>query len=259
MPSVWRRSLPRNALSSVRRGPAPAPRLGHRGAGCRRLWTPSRLLAETARAGSLFARPAASGRHASLGPRRRSPTSATDYDARAHPTSCRSSHASGAFAPLHAGTNRCQLRWPPPMRCRTVGLRAASCHAPAFARRVPLARKKQVTGRDTRAKASRALLTMSRVPSSWCPGHPGRRFDSSLGLDDPALPRPGLDSPRMRPREGTHRRKNRGAFCCDGTLTRARDCSLVRAWTAAPSRCLQWRLCSRARAPLLPPLSGALF
>jgi len=132
-------------------------------------------------------------------------------------------------------------------------------HAPAFARRVPLARKKQVTGRDTRAKASRALLTMSRVPSSWCPGHPGRRFDSSLGLDDPALPRPGLDSPRMRPREGPHRRKNRGAFCCDGTLTRARDCSLVRAWTAAPSRCLQWRLCSRARAPLLPPLSGALF
>jgi hypothetical protein len=109
-------------------------------------------------------------------------------------------------------------------------------HAPAFARRVPLARKKQVTGRNTRAKASRALLTMSRVPSSWCPGHPGRRFDSSSGLDDPALPRPGLDPPRMRPREGPHRRKDRGAFDCDETLTRPGDCSLVRAWTAAPSR-----------------------
>jgi hypothetical protein len=36
-------------------------------------------------------------------------------DARAHPTSLRSSHASGAFAPLLAGTNRCRLRWPP--RC----------------------------------------------------------------------------------------------------------------------------------------------
>jgi hypothetical protein len=126
-------------------------------------------------------------------------------------------------------------------------------------RRVPLARTKQVTGRNTRAKASRALLTMSRVPSSWCPGHPGRRFDSSSGLDDPALPRPGLDPPRMRPREGPHRRKVRGAFGCDGTLTRARDCSLVRAWTAAPSRRLvggfareHTRLCDRSdRRPLL--------
>jgi hypothetical protein len=96
--------------------------------------------------------------------------------------------------------------------------------------------EKWVTGRNTRAKASRALLTMSRVPSSWCPGHPGRRFGSSSGLDDPALLRPGLDPPWMRPREGPHRRKDRGAFCCDGTLTRAGDCSLVRAWTAAPSR-----------------------
>jgi len=45
----------------------------------------------------------------------RLPTSATLNDARAHPTSARSSHASGAFAPLLAGTNRCQLRRPP--RC----------------------------------------------------------------------------------------------------------------------------------------------
>jgi len=45
-------------------------------------------------------------------PRRRSPTSATYYDARAHPTSRRSSRASETFVPLLAGTNRCRLRWP---------------------------------------------------------------------------------------------------------------------------------------------------
>jgi len=48
-------------------------------------------------------------------PRRCLPTSATFFDARAHPSSVRPSHASGAFAPLLAGTNRCRLRWPP--RC----------------------------------------------------------------------------------------------------------------------------------------------
>jgi hypothetical protein len=46
-----------------------------------------------------------------LGTRRRLPTSATCHDTRAHPSSDRSSHASGAFAPLLAGTNRCRLRW----------------------------------------------------------------------------------------------------------------------------------------------------
>jgi len=43
MPSVSQEPLPRNALSSVRLGPAPASRLGHRDAGCRRLF-PARIL-----------------------------------------------------------------------------------------------------------------------------------------------------------------------------------------------------------------------
>lgn len=43
----------------------------------------------------------------------------------------------------------------------------------------------------------------------------------------------------MPPREGRYRRKDQGAFCRDGTLTRAGDCSLVRARTAAPSRRLR--------------------
>jgi hypothetical protein len=43
----------------------------------------------------------------------------------------------------------------------------------------------------------------------------------------------------MPPREGKHRRKDQGAFCRAGTLTRAEDGSSVRAWTAVPSRRLR--------------------
>jgi hypothetical protein len=70
--------------------------------------------------------PLPAGMHASLGLGRRSPTSATIHDARAHPSSRQSSHASGTLAPLPAGTNRCQLRWPSSVRCRTAGLRATT-------------------------------------------------------------------------------------------------------------------------------------
>jgi hypothetical protein len=53
-----------------------------------------------------------------------------------------------------------------PPRCRGGGLRTACCRAPAFARCTPLTWKEQHAGRDVREKTSRALLTMSRVPSS---------------------------------------------------------------------------------------------
>jgi hypothetical protein len=220
--------LPRNALSGARLEPSPAPRLGHRGAGCRRLCTPPSLLAETVRAGSLSTRSAASGRHASLNlddvRRLLQPNTTHGHTRRAIDPRTRV-RLSPRYTPAPTdascvGRRRCVAApWacePPPTH---AGFRT-SCSACA---------EKWVTGRNTRAKASRALLTMSRVPSSWCPGHPGRRFESSSGLDDPALPRPGLDPPWMRPHEGPHRRKDRGAFGCDGTLTRARDCSLVRA------------------------------
>jgi len=106
-------------------------------------------------------------------PRRRSPTSATEYDARAHPTSHRSSHASEAFAPLHAGTNRCQLRWPLPMRCRTVGLRAAThtrrlSHV-AFRLRGEVGHGSEHSSEgEPRAldDVARALLVVSRAPGS---------------------------------------------------------------------------------------------
>jgi len=141
-----------------------------------------------------------------------------------------------------------------PVRCRIGGLRAALC-----TRRLSPSRSTCVDGAEHgpehSSKGERALLTMSRVPFSWRSGHPGRRLDSPPGLDDLAAPRTGRDSSWMQPRERPHRRENRGAFHRDGTLTRAKDCSFVRAWTAAPSRHLLRRHCSGARAPLLPPRS----
>jgi len=49
------------------------------------------------------------------------------YDARAHPSSRRSSRASGAFAPLLAGTNRCRLRWSSQCVATSENLRATTC------------------------------------------------------------------------------------------------------------------------------------
>jgi hypothetical protein len=88
-------------------------------------------------------------------------------------SSCRSSHASEAFAPLLAGTNRCQLRWPPhTLPCGKPASRAL--HAPAFARFVPLAWTRQLHGsersREGEARvldeATRTLLVTLRAPGS---------------------------------------------------------------------------------------------
>jgi hypothetical protein len=89
------------------------------------------------------------------------------YDVRAHPSSCRSSHASGAFAPLLAGTNRCRLRWP--LRCVATpwACEPQSAHAGFHSDVLRL------RGRDEsrveafeQRRGSRALVTMSRVPFS---------------------------------------------------------------------------------------------
>jgi len=203
------------------------------------------------RAGFLSTRPAASGRHASLN---------LDVVRRLLQPNTTHGHTRRAIDPR----TRVELspRYSPAPtdascvgRCRCVAAPWACEPRPAragFRTSRSACAEEAGHGPEHSSEGERALLTMSRVPSSWCPGHPGRRFDSSPGLDDPTLPRPGLDSPRMRPREGPHRRKNRGAFGCDGTLTRAGDCSPVRARTAAPSRCLRGgfarehaRLCCR--------------
>jgi len=110
MPSIEQEPLPRDALSSARLRSSPASQLGHRDSGSRRLFTPQGPW-EPSRARSPSTRPAASGRHASLDLGVACRLLQPENDARAHPTSVRSSHASGAFAPLLAGTNRCRLRW----------------------------------------------------------------------------------------------------------------------------------------------------
>jgi len=81
MPSILRKPSPRDALSDTRLRPAPAPWLCHHGTGCRRLCYP---LAPLRAPWSLGSRPRAPlPREARFSePRRRSPTSATLFDAR---------------------------------------------------------------------------------------------------------------------------------------------------------------------------------
>jgi len=105
---------PRDALSSARLRTSPGSRFGHRMPGSRRLFTPG-CPCEHPRAGLPSTCPVANGSHASSSLGAACRLLQPEYDARAHPSSCRPSHASGAFAPLLAGTNRCRLRWPP--RC----------------------------------------------------------------------------------------------------------------------------------------------
>ena len=173
-------------------------------------------------------------------------------------SSCRPSHASEAFAPLLAGTNRCQLRWPlHTLPCGEPASRAL--HTPAFARCAPLAWTRQSARAEALERRSmRALLTKSRVPSSLRPGHPGHRLDLPPGLENLGTPRTGQDPSWMQPRERLHRRESRGAFRRAGTLTRAEDCSSVRAWTAPPSRGLRGGF-ARGDARLLSPARGALL
>lgn len=172
-------------------------------------------------------------------------------------SSCLSSHASEAFAPLLAGTNRCQLRWPF-RRVAARGTGEPRTARPGFrtvrSTRVDVA---VCAGRSAREKTKRALLTMSRESSSLRSGHPGHRLDFPPGLENLGMDRAGRDPSWMQPRERLHRREDRGAFCRAGILTRAEDCSSVRAWTAPPSRGLRGGF-AREDARLCLPLRGAL-
>jgi len=98
-------------------------------------------------------------------PRRCLLTSATVIDARAHPTSVRPSHASGAFAPLLAGTNRCRLRWFP--RCVAA---PGTCEPQSVRAGFRTSRSTCVDGTNCGprrpSKGRRAVLDDSRVPSS---------------------------------------------------------------------------------------------
>jgi len=115
MPSIRQGPLPRNALSSVRLRPYPTPRLGHRDI---RLSTPfhprGTFRIRDGRA-PVHATPLPPGVALLVGLGAACRLLQPVFDARAHPTSVSSSHASGAFAPLLASTNRCRLRRSP--RC----------------------------------------------------------------------------------------------------------------------------------------------
>jgi hypothetical protein len=165
MPSIWQGPSPRNVLSDARLGTSLDSRLGHRDSRSRRLVHPRGALAGLPEARSPSTRPVANGRHASLDPgvacRLLQPDTTRGHTL----TSVRPSHASGAFAPLLAGTNRCRLRWPvdalPPRWPASRDPYTATC-----VRRVPLAWTGRIAGRDARAKAIARSWTNSRVPSS---------------------------------------------------------------------------------------------
>jgi len=191
-------------------------------------------------------------------PGRRSPTSATDVDARAHPIELSVLAREWGFHPATRWHQPMPVALALPPRCRVGGPASRALHTPAFARCVPLAWTRQSARAEALERRSmRALLTKSRVPSSLRPGHPGHRFDLSPGLENLGTPRTGQDPSWMQPRERPHRREGRGAFCRAGILTRAEDCSSVRAWTAPPSRGLRGGF-ARGDARLLLPARSAL-
>jgi hypothetical protein len=189
-------------------------------------------------------------------PGRRSPTSATDVDARAHPTSCPSSHASGAFAPLLAGTNRCQLRWPF-RRVAAWGAGEPRTARPGFRTvRSTCVDEAGCAGRSAREKAeTRALDDVARalLVTLRAPGSPVRL---ALGSGEPGgssrRPRPFLDATprRAAPSRGSRcLLPRRNPYASGGLLLRAR---LDRASVTRPP----WRRCSGERAPLLPARSA---
>jgi hypothetical protein len=220
--------------------------------GCRHLFTSLWILADTTDGQAPVHVPRCQRESRFSGPRHRSPTSATCFcDARAHPTSLRSSHASGAFAPLLAGTNRCRLRWPP----RCVAAPWACEPRPArlgFHRCVPLAWTRQIVGRSARAKASSALfddVARALLVALRAPGSPVR-LASRFGEPRSASPRPRSHSDAA-PRRATPSKGSgcllprRNPYASGGWLLRAR---LDRGPVTPPP----WRHCSGARTPFSP-------
>jgi hypothetical protein len=173
-------------------------------------------------------------------------------------TSCRSSHASGAFAPLLAGTNRCQLRWP----FRRVAAWGAgeprTAHPGSRTVCSTCVDGAVCAGRSAREKVdaraldevARALLVTLRAPGS--PVRPTPWSGEPGGL--PHRPRSFLDaaSRKATPSRGSRcLLPRRNPYASGGLLLRAR---LDRASVTQPP----WRLCSGGRAPLL-PARGALL
>jgi len=174
--SIEQGPSPRNALSSARLWTSFALRLCHRDTSDRRLFTPSELL-RAVRSQSPVHAFRCHRRRASLRLGEAYRLLQPFIDARAHPTSVRPSHASEAFAPLLAGTNRCRLRWyprgvaamgtcEPPNAPEVFRLPRSTCVDEAFGG--PMYPSKGMVAR---------FVDESRVPSSSvhrAPGSPNR-------------------------------------------------------------------------------------
>jgi hypothetical protein len=173
-------------------------------------------------------RPVATGRHASLDPgvacRLLQPDTTRGHTLRAFDPRTRV-RLSPRYtpAPTDAGCVG------PSVRCRTGSLRAAACTRRLAYDVFHCRGRDRLRAEALEQRRAARSWTISRVPFSWRLGHPGRRIDSRWSLEGFAARRPDRGPPRMPPREGRHRRKDRGAFCRAGTLTRAEDGSSVRA------------------------------
>jgi hypothetical protein len=171
--------------------------------------------------------------------------------------SCLSSHASEAFAPLLAGTNRCQLRWSF-HRVAAWGTGEPRTARPGFRTvRSTCVDESVCAGRSARAKVNaraldevaRALLVTPRAPGSPVRLAPGSGKPGGTSY----WPRPFLDvaSRKATPSRGSRcLLPRRNPYASGGLLLRAR---LDRASVTQPP----WRLCSGGRAPFF-PARGAL-
>jgi hypothetical protein len=170
MPSIRQGPLPRGALSSVRLRPAPATRFGHREAGSRRLFT-NMSFEPVGRATVHALRCHGYALLISLGDARR--LLQPEYDARAHP------NEPSILAREWSSRSAARRHQPMPV---ALAFRCVAAPRPA-SHDLP----EQAAGRNAREKAIRFSRTMSRVPSSWRSGPPGRRRDCSRGVDPRAL------------------------------------------------------------------------
>jgi hypothetical protein len=251
MPSIEREPLPRSALSSARLWPCVGPAA---------LPPRCRLSTPLARP-NLAVRPGLIPVHA---PRCHRvallwiSASLADFcnrvTTRGHTLrALRSSHASGALAPLLAGIGRCRLRRPHDALPHRQPA-SHDQHATACASRVPLG----VDGADHGPKHPRegmsALLGRTlRVPSSKYSVHPCYRHDSSRTLERFASRRAGRDPPTDAPsRKGAALggsgclQPSRNSYANGGALlSRARP-------NRSPVTPPPQRHCSRAHAPFRP-------
>jgi len=257
MPSIEQEPLPRNALSSARLRSSPASRLGHRDSGSRRLFTPREPLRTLE----------------GPGPRPRAPLPTGDtllWTSASLADFCNLKQRAGtpnersilarewSFRPA---TRRHQPM-PVALARDTLphrGPASLDLHAPACARRVPLAWTGQIEGRSVRVKANRALLddvARALLVAPRAPGSPARL------VMRPGGPRHSSDRPRLlfdaSPRRATPSKEpgcllpHRNPYASGGWLLRARlDRGLV---TPPPER-----HCSETRAPLLPALQRLLL